>query len=176
LTSRTTAIPDRIRWTVGLLEIRPTDHLLEIGCGPGHAVSLVCARLTRGTITAIDHSAIQVARARERNRECVASGRACIEHVTLAELDVGARRFHTIFAVNVNAFWTTPATAVESLLRLLRPDGVVYLAYEPPSERRLHEIGERLPPILRGHGVAVEDIRVQAFRKSHGICIIGRPS
>ena len=45
---------ERFVWAVDTLEVRPADRLLEIGCGHGVAVSLVCERLTTGTITAID--------------------------------------------------------------------------------------------------------------------------
>ena len=48
-TSRVPRIPERIRWTVERLDLAPTDHVLEIGCGPGHAVGLVAERLTTGT-------------------------------------------------------------------------------------------------------------------------------
>src|SRR5688500_18319162 len=45
---------ERFVWAVDTLEVRPADRLLEVGCGHGIAVSLVCERLTTGTITAID--------------------------------------------------------------------------------------------------------------------------
>ena len=138
------AVPERIRWTVDLLDVGPADRLLEIGCGPGHAVALVCARLKQGTITAIDRSALQVSRARERNRQYVAAGRARIEQATLTEFNA-EERFDKVFAINVNAFWTAPPPTIAGVRRLLEPNGRAYLTYEPPTSARLVPCAIRCP-------------------------------
>ena len=39
------AVPERVAWGVALLDPRPTEHLLEVGCGSGHAIALLAARL-----------------------------------------------------------------------------------------------------------------------------------
>lgn len=62
-------IAERLQWAVDTLSAASTDHLLEIGCGHGVAVSLVCERLTSGTITAIDRSEKMINLARKRNRQ-----------------------------------------------------------------------------------------------------------
>src|SRR5919202_1834124 len=71
----------RFVWAVDTLEVRPADRLLEVGCGHGVAVSLVCERLTTGTITAIDRSPKMIEVATRRNREHVDAGRAVLEAV-----------------------------------------------------------------------------------------------
>src|SRR5919202_1044262 len=63
---------ERFVWSVDTLEVRPADRLLEVGCGHGVAVSLVCERLTTGTITAIDRSPKMIEMATRRNREHLA--------------------------------------------------------------------------------------------------------
>lgn len=45
---------DRHRWVVETLAVDPSDRILEIGCGNGTAVSMVCSKLINGTIIAVD--------------------------------------------------------------------------------------------------------------------------
>ena len=165
--------PERVQWAVQLLDVQPTDHLLEIGCGPGHAVTLICDRLTSGTITAIDRSATAVARARARNAGCVTTGRARIEQQALTHANLG-RRFKKIFAINVNAFWTEPTPSFGALSELLQPNGLAYLIYGPPSVSRLREAQSRLTTGLRENRFEIVHTHMRAFRASHGLCIVGR--
>jgi len=61
-------VPERIRWAVAQLALRPAARVLEVGCGPGHAITLLCEQLRQGSVTAIDRSALQVRRARAQSR------------------------------------------------------------------------------------------------------------
>jgi len=83
---------ERFVWAVDTLEVRPTDRLLEVGCGHGVAVSLVCERLTTGTVTAIDRSPKMIEMATRRNREHVDAGRAVLEAIALRCLEKDPRR------------------------------------------------------------------------------------
>jgi SAM-dependent methyltransferase len=170
------SVPERVSWAVEQLADGLTGRLLEVGCGPGHAVALLCERLPCSTVTAIDRSALQAARARARNQAAVAAGRVRIEQLTLAGASavLGTGAFDAAIAINVNAFWTAPAPSLASLARLLTPRGRAYLVYEPPSASRLRAARARLPRLLGEHGFTVEDVRVTTFRASRGLCLVGR--
>jgi SAM-dependent methyltransferase len=170
----TRRVPERVRWAVGLLDVGPSDHLLEIGCGPGHAIALICPQLSDGSITAIDRSPTMIERARARNAACLAAGRAHIEQQDLMEAAL-ERRFTKVFAVNVNAFWTAPAPSIGALEQLLERDGKAFLVYEPPTVPRLRELERSLPPQLELRGFSVADVRAERFRSSHGLCIVAVP-
>src|SRR5262245_58021020 len=60
---------DRGRWVVSLLEIAPSDRVLEVGFGPGVAIEMVSAIATKGFVAGIDHSAEMVKQATQRNAE-----------------------------------------------------------------------------------------------------------
>src|SRR3954452_16207761 len=114
---------ERFVWAVDTLEGRPTARLLEVGCGHGVAVSLVCEQLTTGTITAIDRSPKMIDMARRRNREHVDGGTAVLEATALEDADLGDRRFDKVFAFNVAPFWLQPEAALGAVREHLAPDG-----------------------------------------------------
>jgi trans-aconitate methyltransferase len=150
-------VPERLTWAVELLDIDPEDQVLEIGCGPGVAVALVCERLAGGRITALDRSAVAISRATQRNAEHVASGKAVLRQVDLAELAPTGQRFDKIFAVNVNLFWVRAADAeLRRIKELLRPGGVLHLVYEPPSQKRATQVADTVTRVLADHGFATE--------------------
>jgi cyclopropane fatty-acyl-phospholipid synthase-like methyltransferase len=148
-------IPDRIRWAVETLAVEPGDRLLEIGGGPGFAASLVCERLDRGSLLLIDRSETAIERTRRRNAEHVASGRLALETVDVADFDPGKVRFDNVFAVNINVFWTTPATEeLARIRRALEHDGRLFLFYETPSASRARQAVGRVVDALRANGFA----------------------
>jgi SAM-dependent methyltransferase len=129
------AVPDRISWAVRTLAPAPDDHLLEIGCGPGVAVSVVCEALAGGQILAIDRSPTAIARATRRNAGCIAAGKAvlrvaALESLQAAELLEHRQGFDKVFAMNVNLFWVrSPARELELIRTVLRPGGSLSLFY-----------------------------------------------
>jgi len=157
---------------VATLDPGPDDLLLEIGCGPGAAVAMLCERLVGGKVVAIDRSATAISRATKRNAEHVAAGRAVLLTMALERLqpsDVLGRqeRFDKVFAMNVNLFWVrSPAKELDLIKRILAPGGALYLFYGyggPPAAEKGSENASKIPGILTEHlgtrGFAAEVIR-----------------
>jgi len=65
----------RNMWAVGLLEVEPTDRVLEIGFGPGIAIRELSRQATHGLVCGVDHSAVMVRHATRRNAAAVRAGR-----------------------------------------------------------------------------------------------------
>src|SRR5205823_9100853 len=153
---------ERFVWAVDTLEVRPADRLLEVGCGHGVAVSLVCERLTTGTITAIDRSPKTIEMATRRNHEHVDAGRAVLEAVPLEDADLGDRRFDKVFAFNVAPFWRQPEAALGALREHVAQDGAVYIFWDArhSAPERARDLGNELADRLRESGFSLERVHV----------------
>src|SRR5918912_1357756 len=168
---------ERFVWAVETLEVRPADRLLEVGCGHGVAVSLVCERLTTGTITAIDRSSKMIEMATRRNREHVHAGRAVLEAVALEEADLGDRRFDKVFAFNVARFWLQPKAALGAVREHLARNGAVYFFWDArhSAPGRARDLGNELADRLREGGFSVDGVLVEDLHPVPEVCVMGRP-
>src|SRR3954451_11243839 len=167
---------ERFVWAVDTLEVRPTDRLLEVGCGHGVALSLVCERLTTGTITAIDRSPKMIEMATRRNREHLDAGRAALEAIALEHADLDDRRFDKVFAFNVAPFWQQPETALGPVREHLAQDGSVYLFWDArhSAPDRVRDLGNALADRLREGGFSVDRMLVKDLCPVPAVCAIGR--
>jgi ubiquinone/menaquinone biosynthesis C-methylase UbiE len=129
-------VSERLRAIVEGLGIRPDARVLEIGCGHGLAATLVCERLERGHLTAIDRSPKMIAAATRRNARQVAAGKAEFLVASLEQLELGERRFDTIFAVRVGLFRSDPDRANALAGRWLTPGGQLHAFFDAPARLR----------------------------------------
>ena len=169
-------IPDRLNWAVQVLAVDPADRLLEIGCGTGVAVSLICQKLVSGKIFAVDQSEAMIKKATSANLQHIASGRAAFQTVSLAEAEFGNERFNKIFAVNVNVFWQQPTRELEIIESLLNGQGILYLFYEPPLVSKAGEIVNKLTRVLPDNGFTVIDVLSKDLKPVPVVCVIAEAS
>lgn len=148
-------IPVRIGWAVETLAVRPSDELLEIGCGRGLAVTLIAPLLKSGRILAIDRSDTGIAAARKAGRDWEMSGKARFRHAALADLGSADGQFDKVFAINVNVFWTDPGPVLPVLGKLLNKAGRLFLFYEPPAATQRSRIADLVREKFAGSGLTV---------------------
>jgi len=169
---------ERFVWAVETLGLDPGDSVLEVGCGHGVAVSLVCERLgPGGRITAIDRSQKMIAAARRRNRLHVESGRAVLEATALEDADLGDQRFDKVFAFNVAPFWLRPKAALGAVREHLVRDGAVYIFWDARhfAPDRAGDLGTALADRLREGEFSVDRMLVEDLRPVPAVCAVGRP-
>jgi ubiquinone/menaquinone biosynthesis C-methylase UbiE len=124
---------DRIQGFVAAMKIQPGDRVLEIGCGPGVAATLVCEQLKTGRYVAIDRSARMIAAAAKRNAAFVDDGRARFVHAEMEAAELGGARFDKVFAMRVRLFHDEPERARGLAARWLAPGGRLFVQYDEPG-------------------------------------------
>ncbi len=168
---------ERFVWAVDTLAVRPGERLLEVGCGHGVAVSVVCERLTTGTILAIDRSPKMIEMATRRNREHIDAGRALLEVVALEHTDLGKRRFDKVFAFNVAPFWLHPEAALGVVRKHLARDGTFYLFWDARHfAGRAGDLAKQLRERVRAGTFSVDRLLTKNLRPVPAVCVIGRPA
>lgn len=169
-------IAERFLWALETLAVEPTENLLEIGCGHGIAVALVCDNLTSGKIVAIDRSATMIETARRRNSDCVAAGKAEFRTATLDKADFADQSFDKIFAINVNLFWTAQADELVLLRKWLAQGGALYLFYHPPDASKVQQLIDAIPPTLKAHGFSLKEVLSKDLKPAKLICFVAQPT
>jgi SAM-dependent methyltransferase len=169
-------IPERLLWAVETLAVEPADRLLEIGCGHGVAVSLVCERLTTGTIVAIDRSTAMIGHAWKRNERHIAAGKATLHVGEISDIDVSDRRFDKVFAVNVSLFWTHPNRELAIVKEVLAPGGGLFVFHHPPVARKATESADLAVARLEQSGFHIDRIIYRDIDAVPAVCVVSHPA
>jgi SAM-dependent methyltransferase len=118
-------------WAVSLLDVQPSDRVLEIGFGPGLAIRELARRATRGLVVGVDHSETMRAQAARRNAAAVRAGRVSLMLASIEEPPDLGGPFDKILAVNNMGMWPEPVLRLKELARLLRGGGLIAIVSQP---------------------------------------------
>jgi len=121
-------------WAVSLLNVQPTDHILELGFGPGIAIERVTAQATEGFVAGIDFSRTMVNVARKRNAQVVKAGRADLRYGDVVNLPFGDNCFDKVFSIHALYFWSEPLRAFKEMYRVLTPGGMLVMTLLPKEK------------------------------------------
>lgn len=155
----------RNRWAVNLLDVQPTDRVIELGCGPGVALAALASRAARGLVVGVDHSAVMLRQARRRNAAAIGAGRVRLIQAPVEHLQQADGPFDAALAVNTVGFWSEPTVRLGELGRVLRPGGRIALVSQPrcpgATATTSAAAGDELAAMLSGAGF--EDLRFETL-------------
>ncbi len=169
---------------VELLDIQPSDHVLELGFNHARATELAARRATEGFVAGVELSSDMVGLGQRRLRGAVDAGRAEFKVGSTADIPYQDSSFDKVFTVNTIYFWSNPADDLRELRRVLKDGGTLIIAFrggEPPRG-----IGLLLGPTLndaeveelvgqvKEAGFAQIRVEVRSEESRHPICIIAR--
>jgi SAM-dependent methyltransferase len=120
----------RNSWVVSLLDVQPSDRVLEIGFGPGLAIADLSRRVgDSGHVYGIDHSDVMLRQATRRNASAIAAGRVSLSIASVDRLPPSlGGPFDAILTVNCPGFWQAP---LDELRWRLRAGGRIAVAFQP---------------------------------------------
>jgi SAM-dependent methyltransferase len=133
----------RNHWIVSLLDVQPTDRVLEIEFGPGIAIGDLSRLAIRGRVVGIDHSDVMVEVARRRNAVAVRASRVDLRLGSVAALPDLGGPMDKVLAVNSMGFWPDPVASLTELRAMLRPGGRIAIASQPRCPGATRETSER---------------------------------
>lgn len=117
--------------TVELMNLHPDSRVLEIGCGPGLALSRCASVVTSGRVIGLDHSGVMIRQTRNRLRR-----KGVADRVELIEggVDILAdwpQAFDRIFSLNVIQFQSDKPGFFRAQFDALVPGGLCLTTYQP---------------------------------------------
>jgi ubiquinone/menaquinone biosynthesis C-methylase UbiE len=151
------------------LSLKPGDHVLEVGCGPGMGLRGALKRVGRdGFAAGVDQSGTAAHFATHLVHHACLQGRAVVMRSGAADLPFRDALFDKAFAVNSFQFWPDPARALREIARVLAPQGRLVITqrasgFENPTnfagaERGMDRIGQATA-LLKAQGWRILDER-----------------
>jgi SAM-dependent methyltransferase len=131
--------------TLQLLDIQPTDHVLELGFGHGRTVARAAALAYQGQVAGVEVSARMVEMAKTHNAVGVREGRVKLQQTSGLQLPYADQSFDKVYSVHTIYFWANAEAQLDEVRRALRPNGCFVLTFRY-GERFVTDLP---PPIYR---------------------------
>ncbi len=125
------------RFTLDCLNPKPTDHVLDIGFGPGKWLGEIVNRVPQGKVNGIDFSEAMVRQATKTLQASIDAGRVALVHGDCRKMPYADNTFDKVFSVNTLYFWTDLEGYFQEICRVLRPGGRVVIGFKD-KEQLLH--------------------------------------
>ena len=110
-------------WSIELLNLQPTDRVLEIGFGAGRGLALALQYSSQGRITGVDFSTTMIEVAARRNRAAFTTGQLSLLRADIVALPFQGQLFDKIVSVHTFYFWPQPHGLFLQILPLLTAQG-----------------------------------------------------
>jgi len=171
----------RNQWTVDLLDIRPEDRVLEVGCGPGLALAACAVRASRGRVVGLDHSATMIVQARKRLGRMGVLDRADLVTAGIEAIPGLAGPFDKAYSLNVVQFLPDPAAFYRTVFAALTPGGLAATTYMPRSRKPTRDdalaMAERVRAAMAAAGFTAIRIEELPLEPVPAVCVLGtRPA
>lgn len=108
---------------IDALDVQPTDHVLDLGCGHGRALGELARRAPSGRVSGADPSELMVELSVQRNRDLVRARLVDVACAGVEDLPFEDGAFDKLICVHGAYFWRDLDGAFREIARVLRPGG-----------------------------------------------------
>jgi len=115
-------------WVLDLLEINPSDFILEVGSGPGLGLQLAAERAHQGKVVGVDLSETMLEMAHRRNSALIEAGRVELHLGSVKALIFNEATFDKAMTMNSLHLWPDPVGGLKEIKRTLRAGGRIAIA------------------------------------------------
>ncbi len=167
----------RSQLTIDALKIKPNDHVLEIGCGPGVALKEVLIRLESGKLVGLDHSIEMITQAEKRCMDAISNNKLKLMLGKFETTDFSENFFDKIFCVNVIQFFDDQFAVLEKSFEILKPQGSIAITYMPRSKNPTREKALHMASTVTNHltdiGFANVQTLIHKFSPAPAVIVLG---
>jgi ubiquinone/menaquinone biosynthesis C-methylase UbiE len=110
-------------FAVEMLDLQPTDRVLDIGFGGGMTIGKMLNTIDTGKIYGVDFSQEMVEKAKQKFRSAIESNKVSIEFADVRLLPFESNIFDKICTVNTIYFWNEPLASLQEIKRVLKDGG-----------------------------------------------------
>lgn len=129
-----------------VLELRPEDDLLEVGCGNGHFLKKYASHVR--SVAGLDLSELSVKMAKEKHKDRIKSGTAEFVQGEASQLPWEDGKFSVVITMGSFIAFPKPLESLKEMHRVLRPGGRALVSIEWNAEDGLDHTKE-----IKGYGM-----------------------
>jgi trans-aconitate methyltransferase len=125
----------------------------DLGCGGGRNAGELLKRFPDAHVTAIDYSDLSVAKARDYNREMIASGRCAVQQGDVSALELPENSYDLATAFETIYFWPGLVRCFSQVAKVLRPGGYFMICNESDGTDAVSLKFEKIIDGMKNHTV-----------------------
>ncbi|MCK8482957.1 class I SAM-dependent methyltransferase [Aliiroseovarius sp. S2029] len=164
--------------TVALMDLQPDSRVLEIGCGPGLALSRCASVVTSGRVVGLDHSGVMIRQASSRLQSQGVVNRVELIKGGIDALAGWPQSFDRVFSLNVIQFQSDKLGFFRAAFDVLIPGGLCLTTYQPRLNADGSEAARRMITTIEEalHAVGFENISKTEIigGATPAICVVGQ--
>jgi ubiquinone/menaquinone biosynthesis C-methylase UbiE len=110
-------------FAVEMLDLQPTDRVLDIGFGGGVTIEKMLTTIDAGKIYGVDFSQEMVEKAKQKFKSAIELDKVSIEFADVRALPFEENTFDKVCTVNTIYFWNEPLASLQEIKRVMKDGG-----------------------------------------------------